>query len=484
MPGPHSDKWKRCVAKVERENPNVNAYAVCTMTVGAEADGMVLADLVDEPERFAAKLKRVLEDHPIGMAEAQLLKCEKADPPDRILLFKDGETGIVGDDGEEYVFDQAQARSIMAHFAKHGNEVPIDYHHTSEEKGVKAIAAGWVKSLDYEDGKGLWADVEWTEQAAAEIMSKQYKYFSPAFLYNTDDNRILVLTSVALTNTPRTQNQTELLRQVAAERGRRIMPKKKKECRRVYVSGAWPDEHQKAILRKCEELIPDVDIAVEALPDEQIEQLDAVGALIDELAPLVGKEAGTGAEEVLAAVIEKLKAGSDEPTEAETVAAELSKTLGVKVGKLVAEVNKMKGTADGAGELGKQVEKLQAELKVLTDEREEQRVEALVAEQVKAGKINPNSEDGMKAARAMATLNGEQFTAMFDAMPVIMPDPDEKVDAPQTRRESKIKAFAAEFKDSREKGLVQCSEAGFINTSLNLEGMTPLTDSEKKALSA
>lgn len=84
-------------------------------------------------------------------------------------------------------------------------EMVVDFEHQST-KGVVAVAAGWVKDLVHQDG-GLFAIVEWTEEAAEMIRSDQYRFISPQFALEGEDKETgdkigAELLSVALTNRP------------------------------------------------------------------------------------------------------------------------------------------------------------------------------------------------------------------------------------------------------------------------------------------
>ena len=105
----------------------------------------------------------------------------------------------------EFTIDEHNARQMADNFAGLGVDVVIDYEHQTLS-GAKAPAAGWIKGLGVE-ADGLYAAVEWTEEAQRLIAAKEYRYWSPVFDFTAKDprtgNRIgAVLHSLALTNTP------------------------------------------------------------------------------------------------------------------------------------------------------------------------------------------------------------------------------------------------------------------------------------------
>lgn len=83
-------------------------------------------------------------------------------------------------------------------------ELPVDFDHAPEYRG-DTRACGWIKKLEA-DGGELWATVEWTWVGAYAIREREYQYISPTWKlkYTSDDGtaRGAVLFGVALTNRP------------------------------------------------------------------------------------------------------------------------------------------------------------------------------------------------------------------------------------------------------------------------------------------
>jgi len=128
--------------------------------------------------------------------------------PEWILLFKEGWSEVEGEG--KYLVDSKAWETFSAYIARRGNDIVFDYEHQTI-KGVKAPAAGWVKDYRYTDGLGIEARVEWNEEAAGYILKKEYRYFSQVFGVRKSDRRIIALHSVALTNSPKTNNLTPIL---------------------------------------------------------------------------------------------------------------------------------------------------------------------------------------------------------------------------------------------------------------------------------
>lgn len=89
----------------------------------------------------------------------------------------------------------------------------IDYEHATlhaKKTGSKAPAAGWFKRAEWR-ADGVWlVGVDWTAQAAREIVAKAYRLVSPVFSYDAKTGRVEKLFHVALTNDPGLDGLTDL----------------------------------------------------------------------------------------------------------------------------------------------------------------------------------------------------------------------------------------------------------------------------------
>lgn len=130
---------------------------------------------------------------------------------DRILIVKAGQTVAEWNDGTTAAFfmDRAAFDSIIEHADRRGLEIVFDYEHQTASPDRKpkdglAKAAGWIKpqALEWVEGEGMYAGVEWTAAAAAMIDAKEYKYYSPVLDIDPESGKPVRLYSVALTNIP------------------------------------------------------------------------------------------------------------------------------------------------------------------------------------------------------------------------------------------------------------------------------------------
>lgn len=115
--------------------------------------------------------------------------------------------GAVESTNGSFLVDDEAVRLVVAAFEEHGTDLPIDYEHQTlggsySSPTGQAPAAGWIKRLIGEPGVGLLADIEWTPQATAMLVSKQYRYLSPVAMIRKADRKIVAIHSAALTNKP------------------------------------------------------------------------------------------------------------------------------------------------------------------------------------------------------------------------------------------------------------------------------------------
>ncbi len=97
-------------------------------------------------------------------------------------------------------------------------QLVVDYEHQTlhkEQNGQPAPAAGWITWVLFTP-KGLFADVEWTERAAALIQSREYRYISAVFVYDTQ-GYVRKLLHAALTNNPALHGMDEIIAAASAQ---------------------------------------------------------------------------------------------------------------------------------------------------------------------------------------------------------------------------------------------------------------------------
>jgi phage I-like protein len=141
------------------------------------------------------------------------IEAKDGKAPEWVLLFKEGWNEI---DGEgKFLVDRRAYDIVAKKIAGRGNDIVFDYEHQTLE-GTKAPAAGWIKEIRYDDGVGIMARLDWTDEATQYIVKGEYRYFSPVFAVRKSDKRVTDIHSVALTNAPKTNHLTPLLAKLGA----------------------------------------------------------------------------------------------------------------------------------------------------------------------------------------------------------------------------------------------------------------------------
>lgn len=121
-----------------------------------------------------------------------------------------------------WFMDAAIAAQVIARAAERKTDFVIDYEHqtlNSEKNGLPAPAAGWIKGigLEWREGHGLFAtEPDWTQKGSDYIESREYRYLSPVFTYDTRTGAVLELLHIALTNFPALDGMDSLPAQAAA----------------------------------------------------------------------------------------------------------------------------------------------------------------------------------------------------------------------------------------------------------------------------
>lgn len=106
-----------------------------------------------------------------------------------------------------WLINKKSCDRIKANLAALQQPLLIDYDHHSEiaqKKGIKAIAAGWVKADDVEwrEGQGIFIKPTWTPQAQKHIDDLEYAYLSAKLEYYIDNGEPASIRIASLTNDP------------------------------------------------------------------------------------------------------------------------------------------------------------------------------------------------------------------------------------------------------------------------------------------
>lgn len=128
------------------------------------------------------------------------------EPPKVIQLFKMGAHPTRNGKPKVVRVDSlAHAEQIVATASAYhrDNEMVVDFDHQTvhaARTGTRAEAAGWSPRL-FATEQGVFAEVDWNDDARIAIQAKRYRYISPVFTHDAQ-GRVICPINAALTNTP------------------------------------------------------------------------------------------------------------------------------------------------------------------------------------------------------------------------------------------------------------------------------------------
>lgn len=138
----------------------------------------------------------VLKGLPVAsVGEAQLL-------PFGSFAARDGRPGP----GRKWKVSNEAGRALAAKLNAVASVTPvvIDYEHQTllaQHNGKAAPAAGWIVGAEWRDGQGLFARVQWTAAARAQIEAGAYRYISPVIRFD-GDGTVTEVQLAGITNHP------------------------------------------------------------------------------------------------------------------------------------------------------------------------------------------------------------------------------------------------------------------------------------------
>lgn len=282
-----------------------------------------------------------------------------------VLISPDG---VVRSTNGDFILDEESFRLIEERRTTHGVEIPFDRdHHTVggyEPPSGESKAAGWIKSLRYERGKGLFAAVEWTPRARQEIRDGEYRYPSPAFFTRKEDRKVVGLHSVAMVNRPAISNIPAL---------------------------AAKDSNKK------ETDMDELKLIAKALG---VAETEPVETLVNKIGELMRKAEG-----------------APETAKAVAIAHAARKALGLKddadASAVEVALNSHKQAKDAATTQAE-------ELKALKERFAEREADDLMRPFIAANKINPNATEDVRVCRDLAKRDPETFKKLMAERPALV----------------------------------------------------------------
>lgn len=130
-------------------------------------------------------------------------------PPTEMLLLS---PGVNRTQKGDFLFDELAASDVMAFWRENQVDLTFDYEHQAlVEPPIEAPASCWKWVPEIRDG-ALWATaMKWTDKATSYISAKEYRYWSPALLFDEVSRRITAILNCALTNLPATKGIAPLV---------------------------------------------------------------------------------------------------------------------------------------------------------------------------------------------------------------------------------------------------------------------------------
>ncbi|WP_296505043.1 phage protease [Rhodoferax sp.] len=115
--------------------------------------------------------------------------------------------------GGMWVMNAAIGAKLVSEANSRKIDYVIDYEHQTllaNTNGKPAPAAGWFKNLAWRDDGLYVTDTRWTAAAKAMLDAEQYRFISPAFLFDKKTFEVTGLLNIALTNSPALHGLTDL----------------------------------------------------------------------------------------------------------------------------------------------------------------------------------------------------------------------------------------------------------------------------------
>ena len=129
--------------------------------------------------------------------------------------------------GKKWLLTKELADKIIVKSKSRKNAFVVDYEHQtqfSEKNGQPAPAAGWINkdSLEWVEGVGLFASIEWTDRAKEYIDNGEYRYISSNIRYDGKTGMITDVCGAALTNNPAIDGMKPVARLSAESIGKEL----------------------------------------------------------------------------------------------------------------------------------------------------------------------------------------------------------------------------------------------------------------------
>jgi phage I-like protein len=162
--------------------------------------------IVDDERQIVKTLALALNNGAIPVGYALNMDMGMADgaaaPPAELMLVPAG-ARVEGRDGRGW--NNPDPQGIVDFFKGNGVDIPMDVEHATQLKapnGDAAPAMAWGTGLEVKSDGSVWGKFDWNAPGSDLVMNRQYRYYSPAYIYDRQTMNIVGIKSVGLTNTP------------------------------------------------------------------------------------------------------------------------------------------------------------------------------------------------------------------------------------------------------------------------------------------
>lgn len=374
------------------------------------------------------------------------IPCGRVDIGDGLKTVRLCPAGRVESRNGEFNMDRKAADALIADYERHGTPVPIDVDHGSLDPTAQIDrrgAVGWIESLHFDDRRGLFAMVRWTDRGRQLIRDGSFTFISPALLLRKSDRRPVSLDSAALVTRPAIGGQERLAASRSKPKDKELM----KMADEPGAEGANTNEENgngesperlvariiKAlgiespagdVLGQLRQILESVreettEAAMNArlaafASDIEDESID-LDVLVGEMAANLGiKTEGASLYKLLPRIAEAVREVVERLEKAGSVMAAARRRLSLpdeaESDQIVLALASVSGDTS------------RAELEAMK-EREAERiaVEAVQKHGVQTGRINPNDKEQYEAALAFARRDAERFEHFIRGLPPVIP---------------------------------------------------------------
>lgn len=183
------------------------------------------------------------------------------------------------------------AVKLIADIAALANPLVIDYEHQtllSAENGQPAPAAGWFAAdgMEWREGEGLFAKVEWNDRAKLHIEAGEYKFISPVILYNKKTGAVQKIINAALTNNAAIDGMEEVSARLTASLTQQETLSM--DIEELLEQLRW--FFNLPTLATADDILAEVKKAADKIKTAQPEAVAAAGFRVDSLVVLLGTE--------------------------------------------------------------------------------------------------------------------------------------------------------------------------------------------------